>query len=94
MAKNLEGKVAVVTGSGSPIGIGRAVVMAMAAEGASVVVNDFGKDKADTVVAEIKKAGGKAVASYDSVATMQGGANIIKKALDTYGKIDILVNCA
>jgi NAD(P)-dependent dehydrogenase (short-subunit alcohol dehydrogenase family) len=94
MSKKLLGKVAVVTGSGSPIGIGRAVVIALAAEGASVVVNDIGKDKADNVVAEIVKAKGKAVANYDSVATVQGGAGIIKTALDSFGKIDILVNCA
>ena len=94
MAKKLQGKVAVVTGSGSPIGIGRAVAIALAAEGASVVVNDIGKDKADKVVAEIVKAKGKAVANYDSVATVQGGAGIIKTALDSFGKIDILVNCA
>jgi 3-oxoacyl-[acyl-carrier protein] reductase len=99
MAKKLQGKSAVVTGSGSPVGIGRAVAIALAAEGASVVVNDIGKDKdgnraADKVVAEIVKAKGKAVANYDSVATVQGGENIIKTALNSFGKIDILVNCA
>lgn len=99
MAKKLQGKSAVVTGSGSPIGIGRAVAIALAAEGASVVVNDIGRDKegnraADKVVAEITKSKGKAVANYDSVATMQGGENIIKTALSNFGKIDILVNCA
>jgi NAD(P)-dependent dehydrogenase (short-subunit alcohol dehydrogenase family) len=94
MANKLQGKVAVVTGSGSPVGIGRAVAIALAAEGVSVVVNDFGKGKADAVVAEITKAKGKAVANYDSVATVQGGSGIIKTALDSFGKIDILVNCA
>ena len=87
MAKKLQGKAAVVTGSGSPIGIGRAVAIApLAAEGASVVVNDIGKDKADKVVAEIIKAGGKAVANYDSVATVQGGAGIIESALDSFSE--------
>jgi NAD(P)-dependent dehydrogenase (short-subunit alcohol dehydrogenase family) len=99
MAQKLKGKSAVVTGAGNPVGIGRAVAIALAAEGAGVVVNDIGRDAdgksaADKVVAEIVKAGGKAVASYDSVATMQGGENIIKTAVSSFGKIDILVNCA
>jgi 3-oxoacyl-[acyl-carrier protein] reductase len=94
MAKKLEGKSAVVTGSGSPVGIGRAVAIALAAEGASVVVNDIGRDRADKVVAEIIKAKGKAVANYESVATVPGGESIIKTALNSFGKIDILVNCA
>jgi len=99
MAQKLKGKSAVVTGSGSPVGVGRAVALALAAEGARVVVNDIGRDRdgssgADRVVTEIKKAGGTAVANYDSVTTMQGGANIIKTAVDSFGRIDILVNCA
>jgi NAD(P)-dependent dehydrogenase (short-subunit alcohol dehydrogenase family) len=99
MAQKLVGKSAVVTGGGNPVGIGRAVAIALAAEGAKVVVNDIGKDKAgksaaDNVVAEIVKAKGTAVANYDSVATMKGGENIIKTAVSSFGKIDILVNCA
>jgi 3-oxoacyl-[acyl-carrier protein] reductase len=98
MAQKLKGKSAVVTGAGGPHGIGRAVALALAAEGAQVVVNDVGtrdgKKAADIVAAEIMKAGGKAVANYDSVATMQGGENIIKTAVKSFGKIDILVNCA
>jgi 3-oxoacyl-[acyl-carrier protein] reductase len=92
MAQKLIGKSAVVTGGGG--GIGREVALAMAAEGANVVVSDIGRDPADKVVGEIKKAGGKAVASYDNVGTMQGGANIIKTAISNFGRIDILVNCA
>lgn len=99
MGKRLEGKVAVVTGGGSKRGIGRSICLALASEGASVVVNDLSVDSegnraADAVVAEIVKAGGKAVANYDSVATMAGGESIIKTAVDNFGKIDILVNTA
>jgi NAD(P)-dependent dehydrogenase (short-subunit alcohol dehydrogenase family) len=97
MTKRLEGKVAVITGAGG--GIGGEVAKDMAVEGAKIVVNDFGKDAdgnyaADKVVAQIQKAKGTAVANYDSVATMAGGANIIKTAISNFGRVDILVNTA
>jgi len=101
LSKRLEGKVAIVTGAGR--GIGRGEALALASEGAKVVVNDLGgavdgsgaaRSPVDEVVAEIKKLGGEAVANYDSVATAQGGDNIVKTAVDSFGKIDILVNNA
>ena len=99
MGNRLEGKVALVTGAGR--GIGRGVALLLAEEGASLVVNDLGCDvdgsgsshePADRVVAEIKARGGNAVASYDNVALMEGGENLIKTAVDTYGQLEVLVN--
>ena len=101
MAQPLEGKAAVVTGSGR--GIGRGIAKAFAAAGASVVVADLGaaldgtggeKSPAEQVVKEIEDAGGVAVSCFDSVATMEGGERIIQTCLDNFGKIDILVTVA
>ena len=97
----LRGKVAVITGAAR--GIGREIALLMARQGAQVVVNDYGGTEAgsggasapaDEVVNEITRAGGKAVANYDSVATMAGGQAIIKTAVDTFGRIDVVVNNA
>ena len=97
----LDGKVAAITGSGR--GIGRGIALLMAREGAKVVVNDLGgsvhgegtdKTPAQQVVEEIKRAGGQAVANADNIATVKGGESLIQTAVDSFGKIDILVNCA
>ncbi len=97
----LDGKVAIVTGSGG--GIGREHALALAKAGAALVVNDLGgardgtgagHNMADQVVAEIRAAGGEAVANYDTVATVEGANNIVQTALDAFDKLDILVNNA
>ncbi|MCP4757354.1 MAG: SDR family oxidoreductase [Proteobacteria bacterium] len=96
-----DGRVAIVTGAGA--GIGKEYALELARRGAKVVVNDLGgardgtgasSSAADLVVEEIKKAGGEAAANYDNVATMEGGENIVKTAMDAFGKIDILINNA
>jgi NAD(P)-dependent dehydrogenase (short-subunit alcohol dehydrogenase family) len=95
---HLDGKAIAITGSGR--GIGRAVALLCAAEGASVVINDYGvtmdgnepqSDVADEVVAEITATGGAAVANANSVTTMDGGASIVQSAVDNFGRIDGVV---
>ena len=97
----LDGKVAVVTGGGP--GIGRAVSIGLAAAGARVVVNDYGvgvdgrdpsSAPANEVVEVIRKAGGQAIASPESVATMAGGKAVVGLALEEFGDLHILVCCA
>ena len=101
MADRLKGRNAVVTGAGR--GIGRAVAILLAQEGANVVVNDPGVNvdgsghdagPAGQVVDEVRGAGGTVVANYDSVADLAGGENMIKQCVDAFGRIDILVNVA
>lgn len=93
MSKKLTGKVAIVTGSST--GIGAAIARALAAEGASVVVN-YNSDEvgADAVVADIKKAGGDAIAIGASVTKKVSAQAIVDAAITTFGRLDILVNNA
>lgn len=92
-----DGQVAVVTGAGH--GLGRAYAVELARRGASVVVNDIGTGDdgsrtADTVVEEIRRAGGQAVASYDTVGDLDAAQAIVERATSSYGRIDVLINNA
>ncbi len=96
-----EDRVAIITGAGG--GLGREHALLLASRGAAVVVNDLGGDvagegassfAADEVVAEIKAAGGVAVAEHSSVADPEGGETIVQKALDEFGRLDIVINNA
>jgi NAD(P)-dependent dehydrogenase (short-subunit alcohol dehydrogenase family) len=97
----VDGRVVIVTGAGR--GIGRAHALAFAAEGARVVVNDIGvsldgssagETPAHAVVEEIKAVGGEAVVNGDDVADWAGAANLIRTAIDHFGRLDVLVNNA
>jgi len=101
MAGHLAGKVAIVTGAGG--GIGREHALALAAEGASVVVNDLGVDldgtgataeHAEAVAAEITKLGGNAVPNAESVVDYESAGRIVATAREAFGRLDILVNNA
>ncbi|CAG4896647.1 SDR family NAD(P)-dependent oxidoreductase [Paraburkholderia saeva] len=92
MKNRVEGKVALITGSGR--GIGREVALKLAGEGARVVVNDLDQDVAYQVVEEIKQSGGEAVACPGSVTAPDFAERLIKTAVDQYKSIDIIVNNA
>lgn len=101
MSAMLEGKTVIVTGAGG--GLGRDFALAMAAAGASVVVNDIGAEldgsggsqaPAAKVVAEIEGAGGRAIANNDSVAGEQSARSLVQSAVDAFGRLDAVVNNA
>jgi NAD(P)-dependent dehydrogenase (short-subunit alcohol dehydrogenase family) len=96
-----DGKVAIITGAGG--GLGRSHALELARRGALIVVNDLGgasdgtgssESAAQKVVDEITALGGEAVPSYDSVATPEGGANIVKTAVDAFGTVHVIINNA
>ena len=89
---DFEGQVAIITGGGR--NLGRGYCIELARRGAAVVVNDIDREAANSVVEEIKHAGGGAVASFETVATTDGGRAIVAKAVEHFGTVDILVNNA
>jgi len=101
MSERLKGKIAIVTGAGN--GVGKACALSLAVEGAHVVVNDLGtnaagvgmsSEAADATVAEIRAAGGEAVANYDSVASPEGCASLVATAEEAFGPVDIVLAIA
>jgi len=98
---SFDEQVAIVTGAGG--GLGKTYALELARRGAKVVVNDLGggmdgtgsgSAPADATVSEIASLGGEAIANTDSVASREGGAAIVKSALDAFGRVDILINNA
>ena len=88
----LQDRSCIVTGAGA--GIGRAVALAFAKEGARVIINDVDQAAADAVVKEITEDGGRAVANNEAIGTVEAAEGLINAALDSYGEIDVLVNNA
>ncbi len=99
-----DGRTVIVTGAGGNPSLGRAHALLLGSRGANVVVNDIGRDpearhypgaaSAEAVVEEIRAAGGRAIASTDSVTSPEGAEAIIRTALDAFGSVDILINNA
>ncbi|MBI2858884.1 MAG: SDR family oxidoreductase [Chloroflexi bacterium] len=101
MGERLKDRVAVVTGGGG--GIGRNVSLGLSAQGAAIVVSDLGiwtpgtargSTAADMTVDAVNTRGGRAVACYDDISTMAGGESVVKTAIDSFGRLDIVVCCA
>ena len=92
MANRLSDKACIVTGAGR--GIGRAIALAFAEEGARVVVNDADGAAADAVVKELSELGAKAVANHDPIGTVEAADSVLKSCLDAFSEVDVLVNNA
>ena len=102
MGDRLKGRVAIVTGAGG--GIGRGEALALASQGANVVINDVGAavdgsgtgdaTPAERVVQEIKAMGSQAVANHDNIVETETGEKLVKLALDNWGRLDIVINNA
>src|SRR6188472_287244 len=97
MPITFDGQAVIITGAGQ--GLGRAYALELGRRGAAVVVNDVGLDDdggptADAVVAAIEADGGRAVASYDTVATPEGGQAIVHRAVEAFGTVDAVVHNA
>ena len=88
----LDNKVAIVSGAGA--GLGRSYALAMASEGARLVVNDFQQEAAEETVKLIIEQGGVAIANVGDVGTLEGGETLLRSALEGFGRVDILVNNA
>ena len=92
MSKRLDGKSCIVTGAGA--GIGRAIALSFAVEGARVVVNDLDTAAADAVVKEITSEGAEAVGNYEAIGTVAAAEAVVTQAFDAFGELDVLVNNA
>jgi NAD(P)-dependent dehydrogenase (short-subunit alcohol dehydrogenase family) len=94
MDLGLSNKVALVTGAGSPVGFGRGIALTLAKAGCDIIANDIDKDGAEKTAAEIEALGRKAMAVQADVTKMAEVKEMIKKSIETFGRIDILVNNA
>jgi 3-oxoacyl-[acyl-carrier protein] reductase len=94
MDLGLNGKVALVTGAGSPIGFGRGIALTLASAGCDIVVNDIDQEGAEKTAAEVKASGREAMSIKADVTKMAEVENMVKAAIKTFRKIDILVNNA